>query len=199
VNNRVAVGLLALALTACSGGDIDIDDIRDHQKSWRAESITDYVTITHPGCRCALTDLHGVRTVVKNGVVVDAVGASSGFPLELAALTLDDAFDEAISRANRDPDKFEIYYDDTLHFVQAFDVDPDKNKADDESIFFVSCFSTDLDAGCPVKTVSASECAELRGEIRAIVAEDPWNTCANQFFPGAIGRIDGEDSVCCLS
>lgn len=183
--------LCSLAAAGCGG--VDVEDIQRRQSSWREAEVRDYVFVSYRGCFCDLADRDGIRHEVRDGVVVSSVGVSTGLPFEEEAQTLDDVFDRAISSAREDPDEFSIAYDQEYGFIRRFHVDPDDGTEDDGFLLEVRCFSTDLEAGCPVTTLSEAECAEV-GEAREVARPDPWQTCE---YPGPIGRVSGTDRVCC--
>jgi hypothetical protein len=195
---RLSAALFALPLLACANS-VDVEDIRDHRRQWEAHSIDSYVIVQRKSCFCGASDLVGVRMVIRDGVVEKMEGVSSGLPFAESAdaHTLDSIFDQAISSAKDDPDEFTISYDPTHQFISEFSTDPSSNVADDELGFRVSCFSTDLEGGCPVTTLSAAECAEAKGEPRVIVRENVWSTCPLSDFRSPMGRIE-EDTVCCV-
>jgi hypothetical protein len=186
--------LISVAAIGCGG--VDVDDIRQHQQSWREADIQDYAFVTHVGCFCDLTDFDGIRHEVRNGHVVSAVGVATGLPFSEEARTIDDIFEEAISSAREDPDVFRIRYDETHDFIRALEVDSDSDAEDDGFTIEVRCFSTDVDNGCPVTTLSEAECAEADGTPREVAEPDPWLTC-EPAYPGPIGRISSSDRVCC--
>jgi hypothetical protein len=187
---------LLISLAAIGCGAVDVEDVIRHQRSWREADIQDYVFVSYVGCFCDITDIDGIRHEVRNGVAIAAVGVGTGLPFDEEARSIDDIFDEAIGSAREDPDEFRITYDETHDFIRTLEVDPNSGAEDDGFTLEVRCFSTDVDGGCPITTLSEAECVAAGGTATEVAEQDPWQTCESE-YPGPIGRISSSDRVCC--
>jgi hypothetical protein len=188
------LALLFLSGLGCSS--VDVDDIERHQQSWREAGIHDYAFVSHLVCFCTPTDRDGIRTEVRNDIAVAALGVSTGLPFPDQAQTIDDIFEQALDSARSDPYEFEIAYNSTHGFVRTLQVDDARNTADDEFSIDVTCFSKDVDDGCPVVALSEAACAAAGGTPRKVAEPDPWQTC-DSTDQDPLGRISDSDLICC--
>lgn len=188
--------LVLLCLSAASCNSVDVDDVRRHRQSWVDAGIHDYAFVAREGCFCLNRDPDGVRIEVRNDAAVSAIGVSSGVPLADQAQTINDIFDHAIRRAGRDPFQFDVTYDGSLGFIRTLRIDGDLDIADDEYAVDITCFSKDVDDGCPIVTLPEEACTAANGTPSNVAVPDPWETCGSRAAV-PIGQITGTDRVCC--
>jgi hypothetical protein len=188
----------ALTLVACSACGVDVEDVREHAAQWKQQDIDNYVFVLFESCDyCDVFDPSGFRVTVRDGIAQEARGVRTGIPSQARAVTIENLYERAIKIAESDPDEFKITYDIDRKFPKSIYVDTESEAQDDENTLEVRCFSQELDDGCPVKSLSLAECQEENnGTATPVNVDDPGLTCGG-LPPGAIGRIEGDERVCC--
>jgi hypothetical protein len=193
---RGALAFTLVALNACGG--VDVQDVRAHAAQWKQQNIDSYAFVWFEGCDCGPFDPRGFRVTVRDGVAQEARGVRTGIPFKDQAVTIDALYERAIKIAEGDPDEFEITYDMVRKFPTSIRVDSDRSAQDDGLTLEVRCFSQNVDGGCPVNSLTLAECQDEKGGTATPVDQaDPEITCEG-LLPGAIGRIEGDERVCCL-
>ena len=191
---RYTVLALLAALSAACG--VDMEEIRDHQRAWQRENISDYVFVYKENCFCNDREPSGVRVDVRDGQAQSNVGATSGISFPDAALTLDDLFDRALQFLERHstPDEFAIRYHPELSFIEHFNADPEHDAEDDNYGFEVRCFARASNA-CAVPALTAEECLARDGEVKVVPAGSSYASCDSPYE--IVAQVDPGSSMCC--
>jgi hypothetical protein len=144
-----------------------VPQLQERRRAWQARGLRDYVFVLTDYSNMYSAARENLRVVVRDGHVVSARSLSYGgsTPIERVP-TMDELFDRAQEYASFGndgvPARFVAEYDEQNAGLRKVSADGRREIADDESSFFVSCFSTHAD-GCSVLFLRKPQCRAAGG------------------------------------
>lgn len=190
-----AWGLALGALAGCGHTDrANEERARDGQARWEEQGLTSYVYVVRHGCVFGCS-FGSVRVVVENGAVVSAINTETGLWVERAQ-TMTELLDDVVAIASRSYSEYSATYNDELGYLEHLDA-RNNNVPDSGFSIDVSCFSeSTTDDACPLPTIASEDCPGETAPGREPTGEGAIESCIGA---EPIGRITGEDRVCCPS
>jgi hypothetical protein len=149
VRLRLAVGILVLALGACSVAfldhrDRDLRDLDRHRDEWRSQQIHSYAFEYNRSCFCPPEILRRARIEVRGDTVFRVTDVQSGSDVTRLQFvrwpTIDSLFASARRTISSSDWKYEIEYDPTFSYVRRLSGDI-PNAVDDEFVETVYTFA----------------------------------------------------------
>jgi hypothetical protein len=175
---------------------VDRAAIRTAKRKWQEKEIHDYVFVFKETCNCFTPDGMGIRVEVKDDKPVGAIGAHNGIPAPGQTVTIDDLFDNVLTRSEVGVDQFDVDFDKERNFIKQVAIDPDEKTEDDEYGFNIPCFSTE-DTFCEFPLITAEECQQSNGTVKPIPEDDPEKVCGDDPVHSTFGQVERDVSVCC--